>query len=96
MNNVTLWNDTYYFKPEESNEINSSLLNSSPVKEENGFLNKNYKSYKVDGLDTNNNIIYKFSSLRKDSLGLNISRVSIVRCLDKGSIWNGKYKFKKG
>jgi hypothetical protein len=40
----------------------------------------------VDGLDTNNNIIYKFSSLRKAFINLNISIDFIVRYLDKKSI----------
>lgn len=47
-------------------------------------------------LDINNNIIYKFSSLRQGSNALIVSRDSIVKYMDKGLILNGKLKFKKG
>ena len=92
----TLWNDTYYFKLHESNEINSYLFKSNPINVNDSSCYKNYKSYKLEVLDTNNNIIYNFSSLRKASSALNISRDSIVRYIDKGSIWNGKFRFKIG
>ena len=92
----TLWNHTYYFKLDESNEIESSLLKYNPIKVNDSSSDKNYKSYKLEVLDTNNNIIYNFSSLRRASSALNISRPSIVRYIDNGSIWNGKFRFKKG
>lgn len=59
--------------------MKSSLLKSTPIKENDYCFDKNYKSCKVDGLDTNNNIIYKFSSLRRAFIGLSISIDSIVR-----------------
>lgn len=87
----TLWNDTYYFKIKEDKNLSNLDKNTGDTVGKLG--NKDYKSYKLSVLDTNNKVLYNFNSLRKASQILNISRDSLVRYTKAGKLWNDKFKF---
>ena len=72
------------FKHSEKNKLKFGLLHRG----------KKYKSsLNIDILD-NDEVIYKFNSLRAASKSLNISRPSLVEYSKSEKLWNYKYKFK--
>jgi len=87
----TVWNHNYYFKVKEN------IYNTAKISNFNYITNKpdniNYKSYRLCVLNINNEVLYKFSSMRKASKTLNISRDSLLRYAKTGKYRNSKFKF---
>jgi len=90
--NGKLWNNSYYFKLKTNSQLDKSA-NNFPLDTDNitlvrsiSDIGKDSKSYKLEVL-YNNQVIYKFRSIREASKYLNISKITLVKYSTEDKLW---------
>lgn len=96
--NGKLWKNLYYFKLKTNSVLgikeSKFLLEEFSENSIRTFSEEyNLKSYKLEIL-YNNNIIYKFKSIRQASIELNISKPTILKYSKNNQLWNNKFQFR--
>lgn len=93
-----LWNNRYYFKL-KTNTILDKKSTIFPLENKNLIIRyqdptlKNNKSYSLEVLE-NNQLLFKFRSIREASKYLNISKITLTKYSFENKLWKNKFKFK--